>query len=115
VGRLQIAVLLQLVSIKTIVDTAHISDSKAISALDLKPYLAPFNGGGSEGDNAARDIVPAGRKRRRLMPPPGKAQNQARLQRVSRSAPDRTRTCDLLLRSPSDPDGSWAGFAALAS
>jgi hypothetical protein len=45
VGRLQIAVLLQLVSVKTIADTAQISDSKAISALDLKPHLAPFNGG----------------------------------------------------------------------
>ena len=53
VGRLQISVLLQLVSVKTIADTAQISQSKAISTLHLKPYLAPFNGGASGDNNAA--------------------------------------------------------------
>jgi hypothetical protein len=39
VGRLQISVLLQLVSVKTIADKANLSRSKAISKLHLRPYL----------------------------------------------------------------------------
>ena len=39
VGRLQISVLLQLVSVKTIAQKAELSRSKAIRKLHLKPYL----------------------------------------------------------------------------
>jgi hypothetical protein len=57
VQRLQIGVLLQMVSLKTIADTARISQSQAVAKLHLAPYLAPFNGapsgGGGNASNAA--------------------------------------------------------------
>ncbi len=40
VGRVQIEVLLQMLSVKTIADKANLSRSKVISKLHLKPYLA---------------------------------------------------------------------------